>query len=94
MKERDLFDLFLIKDSLKVNVNEIVEKIRSSSLIKRELEKTINEKLDLLNKDEFFKSDEVISDLAIVKYDLKGFEKFKNEIKPILVEICELFLKK
>ena len=94
LKERDLFDLFLIKDSLKVNVNEIVEKIRSSSLIKRELEKTINEKLDLLNKDEFFKSDEVISDLAIVKYDLKGFEKFKNEIKPILVEICELFLKK
>ena len=93
MKERDLFDLFLIRGSLKINVNEAVEKIRSSSLIKRELHKTINEKLTLLKRNEFFKSDEHIEDLAIVKYDLKEFQNFKDKISSILIVICEEFLK-
>lgn len=93
MKERDLFDLFLIRGSLKINVNEAVEKIRSSSLIKRELHKTINEKLTLLKRNEFFKSDEHIEDLAIVKYDLKEFQNFKDKISSILTVICEEFLK-
>ncbi|MDP2672923.1 MAG: nucleotidyl transferase AbiEii/AbiGii toxin family protein, partial [Nanoarchaeota archaeon] len=68
LKERDLFDLFLIKNSLRANINQIVEKIRSSYLIKKELDQTIAEKLILLKKDEFFKSDEKIEDLAIIKY--------------------------
>ena len=60
LKERDLFDLFLIKDSLNVDINEAVEKIRSSSLIKRELTKLINEKLVLLQEGKFFQSEERI----------------------------------
>lgn len=92
-KERDLFDLFLIKDSLKANINQIVEKIRNSSLIKRELNKNIAEKLALLEKNEFFKSDEKIEDLTIIKYNLKEFEDFKENIKLILIEVCKNFLK-
>lgn len=92
LKERDLFDLFLIKDSLTVNITEAVEKIKSSSLIKKDLKINIAAKLSLLQKDEFFKSDERIEDLAIVKYNLEEFEQFKEKIKPKLIEICERFL--
>ncbi len=92
LKERDLFDLFLIANSLKVNSSQIVEKIKNSSLIKRELNKIITDKLALLEKNDFFKSEERIEDLAIVRYNLYEFNRFKENIKPILVEICKLFL--
>ena len=92
LQERDLFDLFLIKDSLKVDINEIIEKIKNSSLIKRDLTKLIGEKLELLENGKFFESDEKIETLAIVSYDLKEFEEFKERIKPILIEICKNFL--
>ena len=92
LKERDLFDLFLIKDSLKVDINEIVEKIKNSLLIKRDLTKLIGEKLELLQNSKFFESDEKIEELVIAIYDKKEFEEFKERIKPILVEICKSFL--
>ena len=93
LMERDLFDLYLIQNSLRVNTKEVVEKIESSSLIKRELTKSIQEKLILLKEDKFFTSSEKIADLAITKYDPKEFEKFKTKIKPILIEISELYIK-
>lgn len=93
LKERDLFDLFLIKDSLKANIKQIAEKIQVSSLIKKDLHKIISGKLALLEKDEFFKSDEKIEDLAIVKYNVKEFGEFKEKIKPILADVCKLFLR-
>jgi len=93
-KERDLFDLFLIKDSLKININEVVDKIKNSSLIKRELDTLIKEKLSLLEKNEFFNSDEKLEELAILDYDKQELENFKEKIQPILVEICKEFLKK
>ncbi len=93
LMERDLFDLYLISNSLRVNTKEVVEKIESSSLIKRELAKNIQEKLTLLKEDKFFTSNEKIADLAITKYDPKEFDKFKTKIKPILMEISELFFK-
>lgn len=94
LKERDLFDIFLIKDSLKINTKQVIEKIKNSSLIKRELDKLITEKLSLLEKDEFFKSNEKIEDLAIIEYNPKEFKEFKQKIKPILIEICKKFLNK
>lgn len=93
MKERDLFDLFLINGSLKPDISHVVAKISSSSLIKRELHALISPKLDLLKKGEFFSSNENIEDLAIVKYNIKAFEKFKEKIKPILIKVCEEFLR-
>lgn len=94
LQERDLFDLFLIKDSLKADLNEIIEKIRNSSLIKTDLTGLITEKLDLLQKGKFFVSEEKIEELAISPYEKKEFEDFKEKIKPILIEICNKFLAK
>ena len=92
LKERDLFDLFLIKDSLKADSSQIVEKIRNSSLIKKEISKIIGDKRALLERGEFFKSEERIEDLAIVRYNLAEFEAFKEKIKPALLNVCGLFL--
>lgn len=92
LQERDLFDLFLIKDSLNANINEIVEKIRNSSLIKRDLTNLITEKLALLQKNKFFESNENVSSMVIVTYNNNEFEDFKRKIKPILIEICNKFL--
>lgn len=94
LQERDLFDLFLIKDSLNADIKLIVEKIKNSSLIKKDLTKLINEKLTLLQEDKFFKSDEKVEELAIVQYDKKKFEEFKPKIQSKLIEICKSFLNK
>lgn len=93
LQERDLFDLFLIKGALKINISEAIEKIKNSSLIKRDLENLIKEKLVLLKENKFFESREKISDLVIKEYNTNNFEKFRDEIKPLLIEICEAFLK-
>jgi len=92
--ERDLFDLYLISKSLNVDVKEAAEKIEISSLIKKKVKEIIELKLVELKEDNFFRSTERIEDLAILKYDLVGFEEFKEKIKPILVKICGEFLKK
>lgn len=94
LMERDLFDLFLIKNSLQVNIREVVEKIKNSSLIKKDLEEFIKANFEKLENNSFFESEEKIEDLAIVKYDEKGFEEFKKNIKPLLMDICKLFLGK
>lgn len=91
-QERDLFDLFLIKNSLKADIEEIVEKIKSSSLIKRELKSLIMKKLKLLEEGIFFESNENIEELAVLDYDKNEFETFKQSIKPILIKICRKFL--
>jgi len=93
LMERDLFDLYLIPNSLKVNIKEVLEKIKFSELIKKDVYSLLKLKLKDLEEDKFFSSVENISDLAIVKYDIVEFSKFKEKIKPILIKICEDFLK-
>ena len=93
-QERDLFDLFLIKNSLDIDVSVIVEKIKTSSLIKRDLVNLISGKLALLQENKFFESKEKVDTLSIVKYNPKELEEFKEKIKPKLIEICNKFLKK
>jgi predicted nucleotidyltransferase component of viral defense system len=93
-QERDLFDLFLIKDSLNAEIKLIVEKIKNSSLIKKDLKNLINEKLVLLQEGKFFESKEKVEHFSIIQYNKKEFEEFKVKIKPKLVEICEKFLDK
>ena len=82
LMERDLFDLYLIPNSLNININEVIEKI--NSLLKLKLKE--------LKEEKFFASTEKIQDLAIVKYDLVEFSSFKEKIKPKLISICEKFL--
>ena len=93
LQERDLFDLFLIKTSMSVEIGDVVEKIRNSSLIKRELVALMSEKLDILQNGNFFKSEEKIDELAVVQYDKQEFEHFKQKMLPKLIDICTLFLK-
>ncbi|MBI2629771.1 nucleotidyl transferase AbiEii/AbiGii toxin family protein [Candidatus Pacearchaeota archaeon] len=93
LAERDLFDLFLIPNSLNVDTKQVTKKIKSSSLIKRDLASLIREKLLLLKECKFFESEEKIEELALAKYNPADFEKFKENIKPILIEICRDFLK-
>lgn len=92
LAERDLLDLFLIPNSLRANVADIVVKIASSSLIKKDLTSLIIEKLRLLEEGAFFKSRENIEDLAIIKYSPDEFTIFKQKIQPILIDICKRFL--
>jgi len=92
-QERDLFDLFLIKGSLNTDIKLIVEKIKNSSLIKKDLTNLIKEKLVLLQNNKFFESKEKVENLSIVQYNKKEFVEFKEKIKPILIKICEDFLK-
>ncbi len=94
LQDRDLFDLFLIKDSLNVDIKLITDKIEGSSLIKKDLISLIREKLKLLEEGKFFDSEEKIEELAIAKYDKDKFEEFKSKIKPILIEICKKFIEK
>ncbi|MFH1710860.1 MAG: nucleotidyl transferase AbiEii/AbiGii toxin family protein [Nanoarchaeota archaeon] len=91
--ERDLFDLFLIPNSLDIDVKNAIDKIESSSLIKKQVRSIIEKKLEELKKGSFFSSTEQISDLAIIKYNAEDFEKFKEKITPLLIKICEEFLK-
>jgi predicted nucleotidyltransferase component of viral defense system len=93
LQERDIFDLFLIKGSLKADPKDIIQKIKSSSLIKRELSSLVQEKLKLLQEGTFFKSEEKIEELAVFEYDKAKFEEFKKNIEPILISICGEFLK-
>jgi len=93
-QERDLFDLFLIKDSLNADIKLIVEKIKNSALIKKDLTNLINEKLVLLQNNKFFESKDKVERLSIVQYNPKEFEEFKEKIKPKLINICEEFLKR
>ena len=93
-QERDLFDLFLIKNSLDIDVSVIVEKIKTSSLIKKDLVNLISGKLALLQENKFFESKEKVDTLSIVKYNPKELEEFKEKIKPKLIEICNKFLEK
>lgn len=94
LKERDLFDLFLIKDSLAADIDEIIDKIESSSLIKKDLTELITDKLYLLQRNKFFESEEKIEEIAISEYSKKDFENLKQSIKPKLIEICNKFLEK
>lgn len=94
LADRDLFDLFLISNSLKVNVDNVVEKIENSFLIKKDVKELIFNNLNLLREGNFFKSRENIEDMAIIKYSPDDFTAFKQKIQPILIKACEMFLKK
>ena len=94
LAERDLFDLFLIPKSLNVDIDKVVDKIESSSLIKKGLGKLISDNLTLLNEGNFFNSREKIEDLAIIKYSPDEFTDFKKKIQPKLIEICKKYLAK
>ena len=94
LAERDLFDLYFISNPLNIDADEVVDKIKNSSLIKRQLTPLIEDKLKQLENGSFFTTKEKVSDLSITKYNKREFEDFKKKIKPLLIEICNKFLTK
>ena len=97
IKERDLFDLFLISNTLNIKKSldkeKIVNKIvRSESFIKGLPEK-IKENIETLTKNR----DSVIeerSKLSLIKIKEKDYLKFEKDMIPFLVEIGERALLK
>jgi len=93
LKERDVFDLFLIntgqKDVFKTVNNLIFKKIVSSFLISQVSEKNLGNNCDLLSKGTFGVSDDDISRLSLIEIDAGKYEEFKNRLYNKLKIICK-----
>lgn len=94
LKERDIFDLYLInkgqKDVLKSDNNLIFLKIKSSYLISQVSEENLNNNCKLLKEDAFGASDDDITRLALIGIDEKDYKKFKNLVYDKLKDICRM----
>lgn len=94
LKERDVFDLYLInkeqKDVLKTDNNLIFTKIESSFLISQVSEENLVNNCKLLNEGDFGDSDDDISRLTLIEIDDVEYEKFKNLLCDKLKDICKM----
>ena len=93
LKERDVFDLFLInkgqKDVFKTDNNLIFKKIVSSFLISHVSEENLVKNCDLLSKGTFGVSDDDIARLTLIEIDAGKYEEFKNRLYNKLKDICK-----
>ncbi len=97
LKERDIFDLYLINKSkrniLEIDNTLISKKIRSSFLISQVAKENLQNNCSLLNKGVFGNSDDDISRLVLINIDSKKYEKFKDLLYRKLKKICKIFFK-
>ncbi len=95
LKERDVFDLYLInkskKDILKMDNILISRKIKSSFLISQVARENLQNNCSLLNKGVFGNSDDDISRLILIDIDSEEYRKFKNLLYSKLKNICKIF---
>jgi len=98
LKERDVFDLYLInkgqKNVLETNNNLIITKIKSSFLISQVSEENLVNTCKLINKSDFGVSDDDISRLTLIELDDEDYVKFKNRLNTKLKHICKILQKK
>jgi predicted nucleotidyltransferase component of viral defense system len=94
LKERDVFDLYLInkicKDVFGFDNTLIFEKIESGYMISPDLGDNLKHNCTLLHDGDFGDSDDDISRLTLVKIDDEEYEKFKSRLYDKLSEICKL----
>lgn len=94
LKERDVFDLYLInkicKDVFGFDNTLIFEKIESGYMISPDLGNNLANNCKLLHDDTFGDSDDDISRLTLVEIDSKNYDKFKNQLYNELGEICKM----
>ena len=94
LKERDVFDLFLInkgqKDVFKTDNNLIFEKIVSSFLISHVSKENLLKNCNLLSNSAFGVSADDISPLTLIEIDIREYEKFKNRLYNKLKDICKI----
>jgi len=94
LKERDVFDLYLInkgcKDVLRFDNKLIFKKIESGYMISPDLEENLENNCKLLHDGDFGDSDDDISRLSLVEINEKDYEEFKNRLYDKLKEICNM----
>ena len=94
LKERDVFDLYLInkscKDVLKFDNKLIFKKIESGYMISPDLEANLENNCKLLSDGVFGVSDDDIDRLTLIEIDEKYYEKFKKPLYDKLKEICKM----
>jgi len=92
LKERDVFDLYLInkscKNVLKYDNNLIFEKIQSARMISPDLSNNLGKNCTLLHDNEFGDSDDDIRRLSLVEIDEKEYKEFQNHLYNKLKKIC------
>ena len=94
LKERDVFDLYLInkscKDVFTCNNTLIFQKIESGYMISSDLEDNLEKNCTLLQNGKFGDSDDDISRLSLVEINEKDYEEFKNRLYDKLKDICNM----
>jgi predicted nucleotidyltransferase component of viral defense system len=94
LKERDIFDLYLInknyKNVLKTDNNLISKKIESGQMISPDLSKNFEKNCTLLKDDIFGNSDDDISRLTLVKINENDYDDFKKHLFEKLKDICSM----
>jgi len=94
LKERDVFDLYLInkeqKNVFKTDNNLILTKIENSFLISQVSEENLVSNCKLLNDGSFGVSDDDISRLTLIEIDDEEYEKFKHLLYDKLKDICKM----
>ncbi len=94
LKERDVFDLYLInkgrKEVLKIDNKLILRKIKSGFLISEFSKDNLVKNCRLLFDDNFNDSDDDIYRLTLIEIDKKDYEMFKKRLFNKLKKICKI----
>jgi len=94
LKERDIFDLYLIdkrqKDVLKIDNRLIFKKIVISFLISQSSQGNLANNCKKLDEGFFGVSDDDIKRLTLIEIDDKDYEEFKNRLFDKLKDICNI----
>ena len=94
LKERDVFDLYLInkscKNVLKFDNALIFKKIDSGYMISPYSSNNLEKNCTLLHDDGFGNSDDDISHLSLVEINDKDYAEFKNRLYDKLKGICNM----
>ena len=97
LKERDIFDLYLInkeqKDVFKADNNSIVTKIESGFLVSQSSKKNVGNNCKLLNEGFFGDSDDDISCLTLIEIDGQDYKIFKKQLFDKLRDVCKILPK-
>ena len=94
LKERDVFDLYLInkncKNIFKFYRKLIFKKIESGYMISPDLSNNLNKNCKLLYDGKFGNSDDDINRLSLIQINKKDYCEFKDRLNDKLNDICRL----
>ncbi|MFH0906425.1 MAG: nucleotidyl transferase AbiEii/AbiGii toxin family protein, partial [archaeon] len=92
LKERDVFDLYLInkkKDIFSTDINKVIKKIKAGELSIPKSKINFMKNCDKFRENNW-NSAEDISLLSLIEFDVKDYNLFKEKLNRILLKICNL----